>query len=151
MDFELHTELRELCGVKARNYRGYQNVPGYRVLLRPKGAKIIQKDGKLELRLEKMQPIELPKSLLGQIDFDEKVRRETLKSSWDYLEFFPPNTTEKWKLMEITLPQKDGKNLALCYHIQPRIRAVTDVQTGYASKIVEIKCTEYHKLKENAK
>ena len=147
IDFNLNVEMRDICGVKARNYRAYKNIPQYRLLLRPKGGKIVKKEGALELRLPKMLPIELPPPLMEQIEFSEESRREYLKSTWEYYEFFQKPTDERIKIMRINIPLKIGDNKSMCYTILVKPSKVRKVMEGYSSELELLDCEAFDRLK----
>jgi len=147
VDFDLNIEMREMCGVKVRNYRAYKNVPQYRMLIRPKGGKIVKKGDKYELRLPKMIPIILPTSLSGKIEFNESSRRTYLQSTWEYYEFFPGDGEERVKIMRIDIPVVGNAKKSVCYTILSRPSKVSKVQTGFASQLEVLECSAFNRLK----
>jgi hypothetical protein len=147
IDFNINVEMREICGVKTRSYRGYKNVPQYRLLLRPKGGKIVRKGGEFELRLPKMLPIPLPRSFKDKIEFNERSRREYIKSTWEYHEFFPEGSDDRIKIMRINIPMLDGDKKSICYTILQKPRKIRKVQEGYASELKLLKCAAFDRLK----
>ena len=139
--------MRKMCGVKTRTYRAYKNIPQYRLLMRPKGGKIVRKEGKLELRLPKMLPIALPSSVSGQIEFSEEARREYIKSTWEYYEFFQKVSDERIKIMRINIPMKVGDKTSMCYTILAKPKKVRKVMEGYSSELELLDCGAFDKLR----
>ena len=147
LDFNRDASMREICGVKTRTYMAYRNVPEHRNLLLPKEGKIVKKDGILELRLPSTLPIELPKEFNGKIYFDEKVRRDFIKSRMDYCEFFPENSDKHVKLIRLDIPLDLGGELSVCYTLEAKVSTVQR-KTGYASHLEPMECADFQKLKE---
>ncbi|MBF0430342.1 MAG: hypothetical protein HQK83_03630 [Fibrobacteria bacterium] len=146
IDFNLNVEMREMCGVKSRSYRAYKNVPQYRMLLRPKGGKIVRKGDQYQLRLPKMIPIDLPPAMLGRITFSEDARRTYVKSKWDYHEFFPDGSNDRIKIMRIAIPLNDGNNKEVCYTILSNPTKVRKVQEGFANQLEVLDCSAFDRL-----
>jgi len=149
VDFEVNKNLRDICGVQVRNYRSYKNIVEYRMLTRPKDGQIVKKGNHLELRLPKMQPVELPGELKEEISFSEKDRLTFIKTQWEYLEFFPDNSTDKLKLMKIIIPHQGSGQSSLCYEIITRSSRVSEVQSGFASKLIPLKCEKFEKYNQS--
>ncbi|MFC1586080.1 hypothetical protein ACFL5V_11070 [Fibrobacterota bacterium] len=147
IDFNLNVEMREVCGVKTRKYLSYKNIPQYRLLLRPKGGKVVKKGKEYELRLPKMLPISLPKNLSSKLEFNEEARRQYIKSTWEYHEFFPEDSDERMKIMRITIPLNDGTKRNICYTILPKPQKIRKVMQGYASELKALDCGAFDKLK----
>jgi hypothetical protein len=147
LDFNRDASMREICGVKTRTYMAYRNVPEHRNLLLPKEGKIVKKDGILELRLASTLPIELPKEFNDKIYFDEKVRRDFIKSKMDYCEFFPENSDKHVKLIRLDIPLDLGGEISVCYTLEAKVTTVQR-KTGYASHLEPMECADFQKLKE---
>jgi hypothetical protein len=150
IDFKLNVEMREICGVRLRNYRAYKNIQQYRVLLQPKGAKIVKSGDNIALELPKTLPIALPEEFLTKIQFDESFRQELIKNKLDYQEFFPKGSNNRIKMMKILIPFKDGTQGALCYEIPKRAEKVSKVQMGYASSLKDLPCKIFEEWKLGA-
>lgn len=149
LDFNRDVELREMCGVKTRDYMAYRNIPEHRNLLLPKGGKIIKKGKALELRLQNTLPAPLPADLAGKIVFDEKQRRTFIKSRLDYCEFFPENSSHNVKIIKLDIPQDTGGELSLCYTVESR-PSTAQRKTGYASRLEPLDCADFQRLKGRA-
>lgn len=146
LDFSRDVEYRELCGVQARDYRAYRNIPEHRNLLQPKGGKIVKKGRLMELRLQNTLPAPLPAELAGKIIFAEKMRRTFLKSRMDYCEFFPENSTHSVKVIKLDIPQDTGGTLVLCYTVESR-PTIAQRKTGFASRLEPLDCAEFLRIK----
>lgn len=146
LDFNRDVELREMCGVKTRDYMAYRNIPEHRNLLLPKGGKIIKKGKALELRLQNTLPITLPSDLAGRIVFDEKQRRTFIKSRLDYCEFFPENSSHNVKIIKLEIPLDMGGEISLCYTVESR-PTTAQRKTGYASRLETLDCADFQRLK----
>lgn len=140
-------ELKKECGVQTRNYKAYRNIPEHRNLLLPKGSKIVRKGTLLELRLQNTLPIELPKDFEGKILFDEKLRRTLVKSKMDYCEFFPENSSERLKIMDLTIPMDIGGERDFCYTLESR-PTTAQRNSGYAGRLVPLDCADFQRLKK---
>lgn len=149
LDFNRDVELRELCGVKTRDYMAYRNIPEHRNLLLPKGGKIIKKGKVMELRLQGTLPIILPEDLFGKIVFDEKLRRTFIKSRMDYCEFFPDEASHNVKIIRLDIPQDTGGEFSVCYTIESRPSS-TQRKTGYASRLEPLACDDFTRLKNKS-
>ena len=149
LDFNRDAGLREICGVKTRNYMAYRNIPEHRNLLLPKGGKIVKKGKELELRLESALPAPLPESFQGRITFDENMRRTFIKSKMAYCEYFPDNSDQRVKLIKLNIPFEDGGEESVCFNV---IAAITTAQrkTGYASRLDPMKCSDFDKMKSDS-
>jgi hypothetical protein len=146
LDFNRDVELREMCGVKTRDYMAYRNIPEHRNLLLPKGGKIIKKGKSLELRLQNTLPAPLPSDLAGKIVFDEKQRRTFIKSRLDYCEFFPENSSHNVKIIRLDIPEDTGGELSVCYTVESG-PATSQRKTGYASRLEPLDCADFQRLK----
>lgn len=146
LDFNRDVELRELCGVKTRDYLAYRNIPEHRNLLQPKGGKIVKKGRRLELRLQNTLPVELPEELTGKIIFDEGMRRTFLKSRMDYCEFFPENSSHNVKIILLDIPHDMGGRISVCYTVESQ-PSTAQRKVGYASRLEPLDCGDFRKLK----
>lgn len=149
LDFNRDVELRDLCGVKTRDYMAYRNIPEHRNLLLPKGGKIIKKGKVMELRLQGTLPIILPDDLIGKIVFDEKMRRTFIKSRMDYCEFFPDEASHNVKIIRLDIPQDTGGEFSVCYTIESR-PTTAQRKTGYASRLEPLACEDFARLKNKS-
>ncbi len=142
-------DIKEMCGVQTRNYKAYRNIPEHRNLLLPKGGKIVKKDKMLELRLQNTLPIALPADLAGKILFDEKLRRNFVKSKMDYCEFFPEGSTERVRAMSLEIPLDIGGSTTLCYTVES---GPTSAQrkVGYAGRLEPLTCDDFLRLKRQS-
>jgi hypothetical protein len=136
--------LREECGVTTRKYKAYRNIPVHRNLLLPKNSKIVLTNGQLELRLESFLPVVLPSEFAGQIEFDEKVRRQFLKSKYRYFEYFPPKELRPDKLIQLEIPLADSVWVPVCF-IVDKPRAKSTRKLGYARRLLPLGCDEWEK------
>jgi hypothetical protein len=146
LDFNRDVELRELCGVKTRDYLAYRNIPEHRNLLQPKGGKVVKKGKRLELRLPNTLPADLPEELTGKVIFDEKLRRTFLKSRMDYCEFFPENSNHNVKIIRLDIPHDMGGEIAVCFTVESR-PTTAQRKVGYASRLEPLDCEDFRKLK----
>jgi hypothetical protein len=149
LDFNRDVELREMCGVKTRDYLAYRNIPEHRNLLLPKGGKIVKKGKSLELRLQNTLPAPLPADLAGKIVFDEKLRRTFIKSRMDYCEFFPENSSHNVKIIRLDIPQDIGGEISLCYTVESR-PTTAQRKTGYASRLEPLDCEDFLRIKSKS-
>jgi hypothetical protein len=139
-------DLKEQCGVQTRNYRAYKNIPEHRNLLLPKGGKIVRKGKALELRLVSTLPIQLPAEFDGKILFDEKLRRNFIKSRMDYCEFFPENSTERLRIIKLDIPYDLGGEGSVCYTVESR-PTTAQRKAGYAGRLEPLECVDFNRLK----
>lgn len=139
-------DLKAECGVKTRNYMAYRNIPEHRNLLLPKGAKIVKKDGDLELRLTNTLPIDLPKAMRGRIRFDENLRRAFIKDKMDYCEFFPDPSKERLRILRLDIPMDDGGMESVCFSVGGPPTTVQR-KAGYAGRLESLDCSDFEKLK----
>ncbi len=139
-------DLKELCGVKTRNYKAYRNIPEHRNLLLPKGARIVHKGKTFELRLQNTLPISLPEDLEGTLQFDEKMRRNLVKSKMDYCEFFPENSSERLKIFSLEIPLDIGGSRTFCFSVQGH-PTTAQRNAGYAGHLETLACSDFQKLK----
>jgi hypothetical protein len=139
-------DLKEECGVQTRNYRAYKNIPEHRNLLLPKGAKIVRKGKKLELRLQNTLPTDLPSDFEGKLLFDEKLRRTFIKSKMDYCEFFPENSTERLRVIKLQIPLDIGGEKAICYTVESKPTTIQR-NAGYAGRLEALDCADFDRLK----
>ena len=146
IDFRRDEQLREVCGVKTRNYLAYRNLPEHRNLLEPKAGVIIQKGVELQLRLENFLPVDLPEEFRGKLRFGENVRRETVKSKMDYFEFFAPQAERPEKLIRLDIPLDNGETKSVCYTVEGKL-ATQQRKTGSASRLLPLDCGEFARLK----
>ncbi len=147
IDFNTADEgIKKECGVKTRSYMAYRNVPEHRNLLLPKNGKIVQKDEALELRLEGFIPVELPPDFTGFIVFGEGVRRQFLKSKYDYLEYFPPKATRSERIFKLEIPGQDKPPKWVCFLVE-RQRQTSQRKVGYASRLMPLDCQEFDRRK----
>jgi len=140
-------DLKKECGVQTRSYKAYRNIPEHRNLLLPKGGKIVKKGSVFELRLQNTLPIELPNDLGGKILFDEKLRRTLIKSKMDYCEFFPENSTERLKIMDLTIPLDIGGEKDFCFTLESR-PTTAQRNAGYAGRLEPLNCEDFQRLKK---
>ena len=70
-----------------------------------------------------------------------------IKSKWDYQEFFPKGGDTRIKMMKIMIPLNDGTIADICYTIPRRPKKVSKVQMGYATKLKDMDCRDFDKLK----
>jgi hypothetical protein len=139
-------ELKRQCGVQTRNYRAYKNIPEYRSLLLPKGARIILKGEALELRLQNTLPIALPKEMEGKIRFEERIRRSFLKSKMDYCEFFPENSADRLRILKLEIPMDIGAPQSVCYTVESK-PTTAQRKAGYAGRLEPLACSDFLRLK----
>jgi hypothetical protein len=146
LDFNHNVSLREICGVKTRNYMAYRNIPEHRNLLMPKGGRIVKKGKSLELRLQSTLPAPLPEDFQGKILFDEKFRRNFLKSRMDYWEFFPDSSSQHVKIIKLDIPMDTGGEKSVCFTVQSKSSS-THRKAGYASSLDPLDCSDFLRLK----
>lgn len=147
IDFNTADEgIKKECGVKTRSYMAYRNVPEHRSLLLPKNGKIVQKEEALELRLEGFIPVALPSDFTGFIAFGEGVRRQFLKSKYDYFEYFPPKATRSERIIKIEIPGQDRPPKSVCFFVE-RQRLTSQRKVGYASRLLPLDCQEFERRK----
>ena len=139
-------EIKEICGVQTRNYRAYKNIPEHRNLLLPKGAKIVRKPKNLELRLQNTLPIALPEDLEGKVLFDEKLRRNFIKSKMDYCEFFPEGSNDRVRVMKLDIPLDIGGVRSICYTVESRPNTAQR-KAGFAGRLEPLECADFARLK----
>ncbi len=139
-------DLKELCGVQTRNYKAYRNIPEHRNLLLPKGSRIVHKGKTFELRLQNTLPISLPDDLEGSLQFDEKMRRNLIKSKMDYCEFFPENSSDRLKIFSLEIPLDIGGSRTFCFSVQGH-PTTAQRNAGYAGHLEALSCTDFQKLK----
>lgn len=149
LDFNRDVEMREICGVKTRDYLAYRNVPEHRNLLLPKGGKIIKKGKALELRLPNTLPAPLPAEMSGKVLFDEKLRRSYIKSRMDYCEFFPENSTHNVKIIKLDIPQDLGGEATVCFTVESR-PTTAQRKTGFANRLEPLPCGDFIRLKSRS-
>ncbi len=140
-------ELQEECGVTSRKYMAYRNIPEHRNLLQPKGATLVQKGNEVELRLQSTLPISLPGEMNGKILFDEKLRRNLIKSKMDYCEFFPENANQRIRIISLRIPLDMGGEKTYCFTV---LSSPTTAQrkAGYASKLESLDCADFQNVKK---
>ncbi len=150
IDFnQVGAEMKNLCGVKTRNYKAYRNIPEHRNLILPKGGKIVKKGSLMELRLENTLPMALPNGLDGKILFDEKLRRTFIKSKMDYCEFFPEKSTVRLRLMSLVIPLDLGGEVTVCYTLVSG-PTLSQRNPGTAGHLETLDCNDFQKLKIQA-
>lgn len=147
IDFnQTSSALKEICGVQTRNYRAYKNIPEHRNLLLPKGAKIVRKPKNLELRLQNTLPIALPADLEGKVLFDEKLRRNFIKSKMDYCEFFPDGSNDRVRIIKLDIPLDIGGERSICYTVESGPSSAQR-KAGFAGRLEPLECTDFARLK----
>lgn len=147
IDFnQASADIKEICGVQTRNYRAYRNIPEHRNLLLPKGAKIVRKGDKLELRLQNTLPVTLPEELEGKVLFDEKLRRNFIKSRMDYCEFFPEGSSERLRIIKLDIPLDIGGEKSICYTVESH-PTTAQRKAGYAGRLEPLECADFARLK----
>ena len=139
--------LKDECGVQSRNYLAYRNIPEHRNLLMPKGGKIVEKEGGLQLRLEGFLPCELPKEFNGQIEFSERLRRQMIRSRMDYHEYFRSKAKRPEKLFKLEIPIKDSSEKKVCFFVE-RPPQTSQRKVGFASRLLPLPCEEFDRRKE---
>lgn len=139
-------DLKEICGVQTRNYRAYKNIPEHRNLLLPKGAKIVRKPKNLELRLQNTLPIALPPDLEGKVLFDEKLRRNFIKSKMDYCEFFPEGSNDRVRIIKLDIPLDIGGERSICYTVESGPNTAQR-KAGFAGRLEPLECADFARLK----
>lgn len=149
LDFNRDVEFRELCGVKTRDYMAYRNIPEHRNLLQPKGARVVKKGKTMELRLPNTLPAPLPAELGGKLVFDEKLRRTFLKSTMDYIEFFPADSEDRVKVIRLDIPMDVGGSSTVCYTVETRANTAQR-KSGVASRLDPLDCEDFRMLKEKS-
>ena len=148
LDFnQVGNDLKEICGVQSRNYKAYRNIPEHRNLLLPKGGKIVKKGKIFELRLQNTLPIRLTDEVEGKILFDEKLRRTLIKSKMDYCEFFPQNSNERLRIIQLEVPLDIGGARTFCYTVESKPES-GQRKTGYASRLENLNCDDFQRLKK---
>ncbi len=147
IDFQSDVAMRAVCGVELRSYKAYRNIPEQRLLLNPKSAKLVRKGNRVELRLEKTLPIQLPETFFNGIGFGENYRGALIKSKMDYLEFFPANSEQRIRLLRLSLPMLDGSIEQVCYSVIPATIS-SQRNTGYAVSLETLACADYSRLQE---
>lgn len=150
INFELNVEMREVCGVEIRSYKGYKNIPDYRLLVRPKGGQLVSKGRGYELRLPNFLPVKIPAQIGGKIEFSEPLRSQPLKNQFDFQEFFPEGSADRLQMLRIDLPLAAGGTGSLCYTIPPKPTTIAPVQKGYARRLEPLDCPIYDKLRAQA-
>lgn len=147
IDFSRADEsLKQECGVQTRNYRAYRNIPQHRNLLLPKNGQIVLKGDDVELRLEGFLPIDLPHSIREGVEFNEKLRRQFIKSKYDYLEYFTAGADRPDRIFKLDLPLTNGKYGSVCFFVE-RGKPSSQRKTGYASRLLDLDCAEFEKRK----
>jgi hypothetical protein len=138
--------LKKDCGVETRSYKAYRNIPEHRNLVLPKNGSIVLKDEKLELRLEGFLAAELHTELKDKIEFGEHIRRISLKSRFDYFEYFPPKATQAERLFKLDIPLRDSTFQSVCFFVE-RSRSLAQRKIGYASRLIPLNCPEFDRRK----
>lgn len=147
IDFtRVSADIKKTCGVQSRNYRAYKNIPEHRNLLLPKGAKIVRKGNRLELRLQNTLPIALPEDLEGKLWFDETQRRNFIKSKMDYCEFFPDGGNDRLRIIKLDIPLDTGGERSICYTVESG-PTTAQRKAGFAGRLETLECSDFARLK----
>lgn len=136
--------IREMCGVRKTRYQGYKNVPLQRYLIKPKGAALVKKGSKIELRLPNTAPVSLPSNFSDEIMFSEDLRSDYLKNRYIYKEIYPDDG-ERMRMFKLVIPFESGKLGSVCYDV-PNSNSAPKKRTNLGFHLEELDCADFSDL-----
>jgi hypothetical protein len=142
IDFVANPDMRDVCGVRASRYQSYKNVPQQRYLIVPKGASVVLKKKKLELRLPNTLPVDLPKELRKKITFNQEARLEYIKNKMVYKELYPEGM-DRIKMFKLNIPLNDGTSEELCFNVPEKQKTSRRKTTRMGNKIESLSCEDF--------
>jgi hypothetical protein len=144
IDFTMQPDMRDICGVRPARYQSYKNIPQQRYLIMPKGASMVKKDGKVELRLPNTLPIPLPISESEGLSFSQDNRLVYLKNTMIYKELFPSGQA-RIKMFKLQIPLDDGNVKSFCFNL-PETKVEERKRTYSGTEIEPLQCTDFDNI-----
>lgn len=154
IDFVAQPDMRELCGVRSVRFKSYRNIPKERYLANPKDAKIVQAEGKVELRIPGSHPIELTGPITTDISFDQSSRVKKIPSRYEYHEGYAGASKKREnriRAFRLTIPTDAGTEYQYCLRIPEKFGNDRTRSTAMGNRLEEISCADFDYLTNSHK
>jgi hypothetical protein len=129
IDFSVHQDMREPCGVTTVGFQAYRNVPLQRTLINPRDAQLVKTGSKVELRLTGARPIELDTADLRGVSFAPIKRLEKIENTMEYKEFMADRKRYKLFKLNFAPDSAAAKDVTLCFQLTDYKSRTDGIQT----------------------
>jgi hypothetical protein len=139
-----------MCGVRSASYQSYKNIPFTRYMNQPKGAELVLKSDRVELRLPNTLPVQLPDMLRDQLEWNQEARLQYIKSDMKYKEFRQENG-ERMKMFKLQIPLMNQSLMPVCFNVPPKPEINQRRKSVLGNRLEVLECADYDALVEKYK
>ena len=146
IDFVEQPDMRELCGVRTVHFKSYRNIAKERYLVNPKDAKIVQANGKTELRIPGSFPVELSGQIIQDLRFDQDARLKKIQNRYEYHEGYKGTShkrEDRIRAFTLTIPTDAGTEYEYCFRIPEKYGSDRTRNQAMGNRLEVLSCEDF--------